>query len=114
MESTRADKTGWKRLVTTDGRPIGWARRGAGEEWYATPDPGLLRGCDSWIAPSWHEDHRFRLDPDAVVGEGEATVVLGADSEAATLLGRAASGKQSATGDDRSKSGTEQSPGAHR
>lgn len=74
-----------KRVVTTDGHRLGWATRGSDDALYVTPDPGLLRGCDSWIAPSWHERDRFRVDDRAVVGVGEATVVLdpgGGDGDA--------------------------------
>ncbi|MFC7068768.1 hypothetical protein [Halobaculum lipolyticum] len=67
-----------KRVVTTDGHRLGWATRGTDDALYVTPDPGLLRGCDSWIAPSWRERDRFRVDDRAVVGVGEATVVLDA------------------------------------
>lgn len=121
MGPTQADKTGWKRLVTTDGRPIGWARRGDGEddadadEWHAKPNPGLLRGCDSWIAPSWHEGGLYTLDPDAVVGEGEATVVLAAaDSDAGSLLERAREPDGRTDTDDPSGSEHEQPPGTRR
>ncbi|QZP39750.1 hypothetical protein [Halobaculum magnesiiphilum] len=114
MGPTHADTTGWKRLVTAEGQPVGWARRGDGEdgdgegdadEWHAKPNPGLLRGCDSWIAPSWHEGGRYRLDPDAVVGEGEATVVLAAaDSDADSLLEDARGTEGRGVADDRSGS----------
>ena len=70
----------WKRLVTTTGLPIGWARRGDDDEWYVKPKPGLLRGCDSWIAPSWRDRGQFTLDATAIVGEGDATVVLTAEA----------------------------------
>ena len=70
-----------KRVVTTDGRRLGWATRGADDALYVVAEPGLLRGCDSWIAPSWNERDRFRLDDRAVVGVGEATVVLDVDGD---------------------------------
>lgn len=70
----------WKRLVTTTGLPIGWARRGDDDEWYVKPKPGLLRGCDSWIAPSWRDRGQFTLDATAIVGEGDATVVLATEA----------------------------------
>ncbi|MFC6793312.1 hypothetical protein ACFQFH_02010 [Halobaculum halobium] len=73
--------------MTTNGLPIGWARRGSDDEWYVRPKPGLLRGCDSWIAPSWRDRGRLTIDPSVIVGEGEGTVVLATGSEPESLLG---------------------------
>jgi len=76
MTTGHANTNEWKRLVTTTGLPVGWARRGDDDEWYVRPKPGLLRGCDSWIAPSWRDRGQITLDVTAIVGEGDATVVL--------------------------------------
>ncbi|SHH02196.1 hypothetical protein [Halobaculum gomorrense] len=100
METTRDDGR-------TDGRPIGWARRGD-DGWRAKPNPGLLRGCDSWIAPSWREAGRFTLDSDAVVGEGDATVVLAIDSDGDRP------GDPRSDAADRSESTRNRQPGARR
>ncbi|MFC7137825.1 hypothetical protein ACFQRB_18030 [Halobaculum litoreum] len=77
MTNTEPDTDTPKRAVTSDGHPLGWASRGDDGALYLHADPGLLRGCDSWIAPSWDDRARFRVDDDAVAGVGEATVVIG-------------------------------------
>ncbi|QZX99139.1 hypothetical protein [Halobaculum rubrum] len=80
MTTRHGNTDDWKRLVTTTGLPVGWARRGSNDKWHVRPKPGLLRGCDSWIAPSWHERGQLTLDATAVVGEGDATVVLATEA----------------------------------
>ena len=85
MKTGHGNTDGWKRLVTTTGLPIGWARREGDDEWYVRPNPGLLRGCDSWIAPSWRERGQFTLDATAIVGEGDATVVLATEATPESL-----------------------------
>ena len=81
MTTEHANNDEWKRLVTTEGLPVGWVRRVSDDEWHVRPKPGLLRGCDSWIAPSWREQDRLTLDTAAIVGEGNATVVLAAETK---------------------------------
>lgn len=88
MTTGHANTTEWKRLVTTTGLPIGWARRGGDDEWYVRPKPGLLRGCDSWIAPSWRDREHLTLDATAIVGEGAATVVLATEATPESLCDR--------------------------
>lgn len=65
-----------KRVVTTDGNPLGWAVRDGDGTLHVAPDPGVFRGCDSWLSPSWDEASTYQLDDDAVVGVGHSTVVL--------------------------------------
>lgn len=80
MTDSRQTDDGRKRVVTTEGNPLGWAVRDSDGDLYVEPDAGVFRGCDSWLSPSWDETATYRLDEDAVVGVGHSTIVLGGTS----------------------------------
>lgn len=99
--------------MTSDGTPIGWIVDGDGDGLYVRPNAGLLRGCDSWVAPSWGNCAAYKLDETKVVGVGEATVVLAPDTAASSLAGAAREGEQSEAESTDSSKETEEDETEH-